>query len=132
MVKMKGKFTALEIVKISGKERLPDLVTILNHQFMLLKKINLSCLAKERCLPEIVNLILLPLPPHTHTHSHTLTHTRIIWTHTLTLTRTRIIWTHNSNFKGRVIRITPQRDVLLLYCSTVNGTSVTLGGTQRK
>jgi hypothetical protein len=31
---MKGKFTTIEIVKISGKVRLPDLVTTLNYQFI--------------------------------------------------------------------------------------------------
>jgi hypothetical protein len=70
---IKGKFTTFQIVKISGKVRLPDLVTKLNYQFLkfiLLKKINLSCLAKERCILEIVNLILPPLSPHTHARAH--------------------------------------------------------------
>jgi hypothetical protein len=119
---MKGKFTTFEIVKISGKVQLPDLVTILNYQFtkfILFQKINLSCLAKERCISEIVNLILLPLSPHTHARARARTHV---------YARIRIIWTHNSHFKGRVIRIAPQRNVLLLCFSTVNRTSVTLTG----
>jgi hypothetical protein len=110
----KGKFTTSEIVTISGKVWLPDIVTILNQfiKFILFQKINLSCLAKERCIPDILNLIY-----YLYRRTRARTHARIY-----------IIWTHNSHFKGRVIRIAPQRNVLLLYYSTVNGTSVTLGG----
>jgi hypothetical protein len=73
---MKGIFTTFEIVKVSSKVRLPDLVTNLNYQFIkfILFQKNKFILFGQRkmhsrnCKFNFTTLIVTHARTHTHTH----------------------------------------------------------------